>query len=894
MSCLTVRDYAESDDITVEHVTKKRLKSLLETPGVSNQQVYSYIARMVVAHYRKHYSEDIEEIARLTTRTEVPSDFLMGYEFEFVSSASRAALAEIFTFVLGAIYCNDLGDVKFNVSAVDGYHHIHRTAMRWIFETDGSVRPTDDYPFVVELVSPPMTADACFSFLPLIFSFISVIGSTNKSCGLHFTVGHKALKTPRSMDLLAFFTEFSQDKTLTAFDRKGNSYCEPVQLESSFFTSVTSTDYAACKSAAFPVLDTNKYRSINFGKLSSGLIELRAMGGANYHKRYAEVYDTSVAFLSAVQLSVRKSYKTRSHSYRAIVRELKSSSTTQEPAHVPDVLSDTCPLPTVLALDFISGNQDPDIAVSVDSFDVKETRPALVVLSRRSCFVCKFYYLGTSVFLRAYINAQGNLVFVVSNPNATFSWLTYYKLSHFLQDHLPSIFRCHCYVAMSESSIYQLMSRLRRMITKPSSTYYHMLTHNDNYVVSGSYSLPVGNMHTRYSAQARKSVEHLLASDSSVVYDSAESFHHFVDLYKSIKANTTFIDLLREFLSVVSCKLAEGVPVIDLLRETYVLGSTLLNSWDKVSMTETKDMLSAALWNRDALGPSPVAPALLMVLLQHSNNSFYRCSDFLERCPPPNDRFVLNGLAQLWREQALLSSACGRSLPVSDDILCILSLTKKIIPGPMLLSTLEEISQYPSTASNGVPAPGSGNKMALLIHIYEHVPLTSTTRKFYLELLVNSGSLQFRCDNSLARLRSNADFIQDYTDLFESFLVTGDLRTLRILKIIKETTCDRPPSFDCFWEASKYISCGLSSLHSLIRAVFFSTKHISWGPVRFGYTLLSHCSIYTDKKFLAACTSHFSSNRRSALMSLLISRPCYYKSTKIPASRIQALLDLVR
>lgn len=211
------------------------------------------------------------------------ADYRMGFEFEFLSSVSRDRVAAALTEALSSVTVPPAAHREkspFRVLAYDGYHAIQRDMNTWIVESDSSIRCTSQFDVAVELVTPPLTAEECVTYVPLILALIRTVGMVNDSCGLHFTVGHP--KIGPNLDVLALFGSFDQVGTLSHFGRSTNGYCAPVDLHPSGLDQTDLHSYlmAQTSAGAFVPQVNTKYRAINLGKLSRGAY--RAAGYGRY------------------------------------------------------------------------------------------------------------------------------------------------------------------------------------------------------------------------------------------------------------------------------------------------------------------------------------------------------------------------------------------------------------------------------------------------------------------------------------------------------------------------------------------------------------------------------------------------------------------------------------
>jgi hypothetical protein len=113
---------------------------------------------------------------------------------------------------------------------------------------------------------------------------------TEQATGLHINIGSWKGDEWKSVDWLKFLVVYRADKALEAFERQFNSYAsdrlpsiisdlEANSLEA-FYDNIDTVNQIVKK------LSTNKMSAVNLSKLPSlGYIEIRAPGGADYHKK---------------------------------------------------------------------------------------------------------------------------------------------------------------------------------------------------------------------------------------------------------------------------------------------------------------------------------------------------------------------------------------------------------------------------------------------------------------------------------------------------------------------------------------------------------------------------------------------------------------------------------
>lgn len=143
-----------------------------------------------------------------------------------------------------------------------------------------------------EIVTGVMDVDEGIEAVRSVFE---LIGSneylfTEQATGLHINIGSWKGDEWKSVDWLKFLTVYRADKALEAFGRQFNSYAadrlpsiigdlEANSLEA-FYDNIDTVNQIVKK------LSTNKMSAVNLSKLPTlGYIEIRAPGGADYHRK---------------------------------------------------------------------------------------------------------------------------------------------------------------------------------------------------------------------------------------------------------------------------------------------------------------------------------------------------------------------------------------------------------------------------------------------------------------------------------------------------------------------------------------------------------------------------------------------------------------------------------
>lgn len=195
-------------------------------------------------------------------------------------------------------------------SVIQGYHATSKKDDTWYFETDGSIRPDDDY-FGIELVSPPMAVPEMVGKLKECMSWaVHLNARTNSSTGLHIGI---SLPDHHAVDYTKLIL-FLGDKTiLSKFRRTNNIYCKSSLAKAKKAVA----DYHSVESALSKIADDFRYGiqsdakillnvmsddknvSVNFKKT---YVEFRAMGG-DYLSKQDLVINTVNKYIKAYALA---------------------------------------------------------------------------------------------------------------------------------------------------------------------------------------------------------------------------------------------------------------------------------------------------------------------------------------------------------------------------------------------------------------------------------------------------------------------------------------------------------------------------------------------------------------------------------------------------------------
>jgi Putative amidoligase enzyme len=188
------------------------------------------------------------------------------------------------------------------------------TDSNWSITEDGSLSPDDKSTEIgVEVISPPMPPDEAFAKISDVFYAIEQIGYTNGTCGFHINMSAGDMSKIGHEQMLKMVLLMGEDHVLGAFNRQGNSYAKSVldQFLRWIKTQYDNNDIKLPKTVEdlvkaarlFPNF-SEKYRTVNFTKLSLGYLEFRTAGGRSYHIKSDTVFDTIGRFASILHAAL--------------------------------------------------------------------------------------------------------------------------------------------------------------------------------------------------------------------------------------------------------------------------------------------------------------------------------------------------------------------------------------------------------------------------------------------------------------------------------------------------------------------------------------------------------------------------------------------------------------
>lgn len=167
-----------------------------------------------------------------------------------------------------------------------------------------------------ELVSTVFDFDEGIDQLKNILNIIRKEWFTTKSCGIHINIGSWNTKEEQNkVDLLKFIMFFDEDYVLNLFSRSKNDFAKSVFSK---LKAITNTHSDGGKNfekftnvflANVELINTEilkwaaHHDVVDFGKFTSGYLEIRAAGGAEYEKREADILNLVKRSVRALELA---------------------------------------------------------------------------------------------------------------------------------------------------------------------------------------------------------------------------------------------------------------------------------------------------------------------------------------------------------------------------------------------------------------------------------------------------------------------------------------------------------------------------------------------------------------------------------------------------------------
>lgn len=222
------------------------------------------------------------------------------------------------------------------------YHEGKKSLSKWYIEPDGSIEGG----IGLEIVSPPQKLSKALSDMEDVCEWIAGDGlKTNSSTGLHVNVSIPGIDANLDPVKLALF--MGERYSLGLFNRLGNTYAAPHLKQ--LLTKVKASGrfprgFEQMQKAATKYLSTDKYYSVNLGRLTDGYVEFRVAGGAGYESDIERLKKIVLRFVTAVEIACdpaaeRQEYVKKLVKIFNTAFDLSGTSTEQTSSLVPGELN---------------------------------------------------------------------------------------------------------------------------------------------------------------------------------------------------------------------------------------------------------------------------------------------------------------------------------------------------------------------------------------------------------------------------------------------------------------------------------------------------------------------------------------------------------------------------
>lgn len=222
------------------------------------------------------------------------------------------------------------------------YHEGKKSLSKWYIEPDSSI----DGGVGLEIVSPPQKLSKALSDMEDVCEWIAGDGlKTNNSTGLHVNVSIPGIDANLDPVKLALF--MGERYSLGLFNRLGNIYAAPHLKQ--LLTKVKASGrfprgFEQMQKAAMKYLSTDKYYSVNLGRLTDGYVEFRVAGGAGYESDIERLKKIVLRFVTAVEIACdpaaeRQEYVKKLVKIFNTAFDLSGTSTEQTSSLVPGELN---------------------------------------------------------------------------------------------------------------------------------------------------------------------------------------------------------------------------------------------------------------------------------------------------------------------------------------------------------------------------------------------------------------------------------------------------------------------------------------------------------------------------------------------------------------------------
>lgn len=179
---------------------------------------------------------------------------------------------------------------------------INYTTTTWELVTDMT------YGVDGELVSPPMNIKRAMNSMRQAFNILNNIGvQTTHACGMHVSISYGGFSEMNAIDRLKLIMLLDEEYVLDLFNRTSNTYTVPhinklrKEVSALYREGGNPSDNLDQFMADLAdKIDNEKFRTVNFSKLSQGYLEFRIMGDDDYLNRYDEIVKQIIKFAAVL------------------------------------------------------------------------------------------------------------------------------------------------------------------------------------------------------------------------------------------------------------------------------------------------------------------------------------------------------------------------------------------------------------------------------------------------------------------------------------------------------------------------------------------------------------------------------------------------------------------
>lgn len=158
---------------------------------------------------------------------------------------------------------------------------------------DGSINLSDSSYYNagdIEIKTPPLRQSEAFKLLKEVFNMVERYGYTDDSTGFHVNISPVTNKMYYSLNPFELIKSKLWQKIKKDFNREGNEYCNSLPRTATYNTSLDLFHKISAGQLSRDNL-IGKYNAVSLRNYSAirspnSRIEVRAMGGKDYHKKY--------------------------------------------------------------------------------------------------------------------------------------------------------------------------------------------------------------------------------------------------------------------------------------------------------------------------------------------------------------------------------------------------------------------------------------------------------------------------------------------------------------------------------------------------------------------------------------------------------------------------------